>query len=339
MYDYIIFTHIPAFYKVNLYNELRKTLKIYVVFIANETDEKRSSDFIDKNTIRFEYDILSPGDFQHRNKLDNIKKIKAILKYKRFNKIIVSGWDLIEFWYLIFLVPKQKNCLALESTIMESVSSGIRGCLKKLFLSRIACVFVSGSLQKQLLGVLNYKGEIRITKGVGIINKPSFGKEIRSYSKKYLYVGRLSEEKNLFFLIKVFNALSDYQLTIIGVGPIETELKKLANDNIVFCGQVDNKDLKNVYFDNDLLILPSLREPWGLVVEEALYFGMPVIISDKCGAIELIENGENGYVFDSEAQLKKIILSQNQYTYSQLVKGVNISSVEIKDHRQVEVYL
>lgn len=45
MYDYLIVTHIPAFYKINLYNELSKKLKIFVVFIASNTDEKRADDF------------------------------------------------------------------------------------------------------------------------------------------------------------------------------------------------------------------------------------------------------------------------------------------------------
>jgi glycosyltransferase involved in cell wall biosynthesis len=49
----------------------------------------------------------------------------------------------------------------------------------------------------------------------------------------------------------------------------------------------------------DVLVLPSLSEPWGLVVNEAMACGMPVVVSNRCGcAIDLVKDGQNGYVFD-----------------------------------------
>ncbi len=339
MYDYIIFTHIPVFYKINLYNKLSELLKIHVVFIAKDTDEKRSSDFINTKSIKFSYDILSEDNFQNRNKFRNIRKINYILSGKEFKRIIVSGWDLLEFWYLIYIVPKRKNHLALESTILESGLNGIKGRLKKLFLSRVTCVFASGALHKKLLEALNYKGDVKITKGVGIINKPHFDKIIREYKKKYLYIGRLSEEKNLTFLIRMFNEFPDCQLTIIGTGPLEEKLKQIAKINIVFFGQVHNERLKQFYLDNDFLVLPSLSEPWGLVVDEALYFGMPVIISNRCGVNEIVIHGENGFVFSLDEQLKNIIQEVDGNIYSQLINNINKKLINSKDAKQVNTYV
>ena len=65
---------------------------------------------------------------------------------------------------------------------------------------------------------------------------------------------------------------------------------------------------------------------------------MPVIISDKCGASELIENSVNGFVFDSEKQLREIIERQNETSYSELLDGVGNFSIELKDKWQVEAY-
>ena len=79
MYDYVIVTHIPAFYKVNLYNELAKKLKILVVFIASNTNEKRADDFITLEKASFEYEVLFDGNFQDRDVFKNIKKLKAML--------------------------------------------------------------------------------------------------------------------------------------------------------------------------------------------------------------------------------------------------------------------
>ncbi len=340
MYDYVIVTHIPAFYKVNLYNELAKKLKILVVFIASNTNEKRADDFITLEKASFEYEVLFDGNFQDRDVFKNIKKLKAMLNDSQYKKILVSGWDLKEFWYIIFTNSKNKNCLALESTINESRVDGIRGFIKKIFLSRISTTFASGKLHQELLDALNFKGEVKITKGVGIINKPNFDPIKKEYKKRFLFIGRLSSEKNIDLLVDVFNKIPEHTLTVIGTGPLEQELKNKANSNITFIGQVNNTQLQDYFSKNDIFILPSSSEPWGLVVEEALYFELPVIVSKNCGASELIENGVNGYLFDSSGikELKKIILDIDELSYQKLREGVNEFSTNEKDFVQVGVY-
>ena len=75
MYDYVIVTHIPAFYKVNLYNELAQKLNIFVVFIASNTAEKRADDFVGLEDVKFNYEVLHNGNFQRKNVFQNIKKL------------------------------------------------------------------------------------------------------------------------------------------------------------------------------------------------------------------------------------------------------------------------
>ena len=67
---------------------------------------------------------------------------------------------------------------------------------------------------------------------------------------------------------------------MVGFGRIEAQLKAAAGKNIKFIGAVDNKDLPAVYRANDVFVLPSVSETWGLVVEEALNNGLPVLLSD-----------------------------------------------------------
>ncbi|WP_331774330.1 glycosyltransferase [Sulfurospirillum sp. 1612] len=341
MYEYIIVTHIPAFYKVNLYNELAKNLNILVVFIASNTAEKRADDFIVLNNAKFKYKVLFDGDFQARDVIENIQKLVKLLKQIEYKKLLVSGWDLKEFWYLIFTNPKVKNCLALESTINESRVGGIRGFIKKIFLSRISTVFASGKLHVELLKALKYKSEIKITKGVGIINKPNIDNIKKEYRKRFLFIGRLSVEKNIELLIDIFNELEQLTLTVVGVGPLEQKLKDKAKSNIIFEGQVENQKIKQYFEINDIFILPSMAEPWGLVVEEALYFGMPVIVSKNCGASELIKDKVNGYVVDLDYSnsLKSTILNIDDNIYQKLVHFVNELSVRKKDTEQVQIYL
>jgi len=340
MYDYIIVTHIPVFYKVNLYNELAKKLNILVIFIAKNTNELRADDFITLENCRFEYKVLYDGDLEDRNIITNIIKLKKTLKECQYQRILVGGWNLKEFWYIVFTNHKSKNCLALESTINESKIDSIRGIIKKMFLKRISLVFASGSLHRELLYKLCYKGKILITKGVGIINKPSLNYIKREYKKRFLYIGRLSKEKNVELLVDVFNALDDYTLTIIGTGPLELSLKSKAKENIIFKGQIGNQELKQYYDRNNILVLTSISETWGLVVEEALYFGIPVIVSNKCGICEIIKEDVNGYIVDlkNSQNIKDVILKIDNAAYQNLVDGVEQFSVNNKDIEQLRVY-
>ena len=97
--------------------------------------------------------------------------------------------------------------MVLESTINESKTTGLSGFIKRVFLSRIYKVFASGSLHLALLKELNFKRNIKITQGVGIINKPMVEHKRVECGKKFLYVGRLSEIKNLEQIVHIFNGL------------------------------------------------------------------------------------------------------------------------------------
>lgn len=341
MYDYLIVTHIPAFYKVNLYNELAKRLKIFVIFISSDTSEKRSSNFSSANDALFDYEVLYQGNFQTRKIFKNILAIQTILSRVKFKRILVSGWDLPEFWYIAFTSKKSKNYLALESTIFESSYKGLKGFIKKLFLSRISTVFASGSLHCDLLKALNFQGEVKVTNGVGIINKPEFIKAQKKFSGRFLYIGRIIDIKNLKFLVDVFNDIPNFTLTIIGVGEQQEFLRSFSNKNIIFRGAVENKFIGAEFAKNDVFVLSSLIEPWGLVVEEALYFGLPVLISDRCGSAELIKNGINGFTFDptDKNTFMQIIKNFDDELFQNLCSNASSYDIAAKDIEQINAYL
>jgi glycosyltransferase involved in cell wall biosynthesis len=291
-YDLLILTNIPSFYKVKLYNELAKSKKISVIFFANEMDN-RTEDFYNEQ-ISFPYHII-----KEKNMVIKSFTILRLIKTSYYLRLIINGWDSLYYWLLAFLSSKKKNAVVVESSYFESTVTGIKGLIKKIFLSRFTVAFVPGENNKKLLELLSFKGNIIKTYGVGIYNRvipPVF--EERPNIRNFVYVGRLAPEKNLFFLIQIFNKLPNLVLSIIGYGPLEQALKNMANENIRFIGEVKNKDLPKYYRDNDVLVLPSLSETWSLVVEEALNNGIPVIISDKvgCGG-EIVIDGWNGLIF------------------------------------------
>jgi len=340
MYDFVIVTHLPAFYKINLYNKLSLSLNIYVIFIANNTNEKRFSNFVNLENCNFKYYVLSDEDFQTRDKFRNIILLNRLLNNIKYKKILLSGWDLLEYWYLAIRSTGKTNCLSLESTVLESKSDGIKGFIKKIFLKKITTVFASGDLHVDLLRKLNYKKKIIITKGVGIINKPVFSKNSKEYKKRFIFIGRISKEKNLRLIIEIFNKLPEYLLTIVGDGPQKLELKQISKENIIYHKSIENENIKEILEKNNILILASVSETWGLVIEEALYFGLPVIVSKNCGACELVVNGINGFIIDpnDSENIKNTILKIDGPMYDELERGVEKKSIINKDINQVRVY-
>jgi glycosyltransferase involved in cell wall biosynthesis len=126
-------------------------------------------------------------------------------------------------------------------------------------------------------------------------------------TKYFLTVSRLSPEKNLQRLIQAFEIYhfkgGRWGLVIAGTGPEEGKIKQNIPSSlcmsIEFPGWVRYKDLPSLYQTASCFIIPSIVEPWGVVVNEALASGLPVLISHNCGCLpELCHEGVNGYSFD-----------------------------------------
>lgn len=341
-YSIIFITNLPAFYKIKLYNKIDERLstkgnKILVIFIENQ-EKSRNADFYN-GQINFDYIFL------HGNKLIRSYFLYKILKKGYYDRLILQGWDHYEYWLSAILSPKQKNCVVVESSIWESKIHGIKGFIKKIFISRIKDkVFAPGISNGKLARLLGFKGEIIYTKGVGIFNTIIQPKYVRREKiSKFLFVGRLVKEKNLKLLINVFNELPQYTLTIVGFGEQEKELKHLAKANISFLGAIENKQLSKIYQSHDVFILPSQSETWGLVVEEALNNGLPVIVSEHVGCHEAIVNDSNGLVFspyNSESALKSCIFKMTNISfYNDLRRNISQFDFEKTEEEQVACYL
>jgi glycosyltransferase involved in cell wall biosynthesis len=126
--------------------------------------------------------------------------------------------------------------------------------------------------------------------------------------KYFVCVARLSPEKNLAELIRAFAAYrlagGTWDLIIVGRGSLEEELRSLAiqtgvQSQVHFAGFKNGIDLIVMYAFATCFVLASTREPWGLVVNEAMASHLPVIVSSRCGCVDnLVEHGVNGFVFD-----------------------------------------
>jgi len=132
--------------------------------------------------------------------------------------------------------------------------------------------------------------------------------ELRSRFKKpiILYVGQFIRRKGLLQLIEALSGLKNesWSLILVGSGLIQSKIKKKVeaeglSDRVCFVGFKEKEELAKFYSVADIFVLPSLQEPFAIVVSEALASGLFVVASRYAGAAwDLIEEGTNGLIVD-----------------------------------------
>lgn len=112
---------------------------------------------------------------------------------------------------------------------------------------------------------------------------------------KVLFVGRVSLQKGIHYLLKAFEKISPTEAQLTVVGSIQVRREKLAafEDKVNFCGVVSHSQLPQIYRDADLLVFPTISDGFGAVMLEAMTTGLPVISTECCG--DIVEDGVNGY--------------------------------------------
>lgn len=178
-------------------------------------------------------------------------------------------------------------------------------------------VFVKSEMSKEYLEKKGFSNVEVLGVGLDIsvfeknIDKSQEVENIISYMKSnecILYVGSLDERKNFRFTLSVFEEIQktrpDVKLVIIGKGKKKYVDKCLESidikvrNNITIIEKVDNKLLKDIYPNAKVFVLPSKQEIFGMVLLEAMYFGVATVSSKNGGSTTLIRNGINGIIKD-----------------------------------------
>ena len=147
---------------------------------------------------------------------------------------------------------------------------------------------------------------------------------------RLLYVGKIEERRNSLFLLDVFQKLKEkvknVELVVIGSGEKdylkafgEKAQEMIANGDLTYLKRASQRELALVYENCDLLLFPSNYEIFGMVLLEAMYFGLPVVSSDNGGSGTLIKDGENGRILhDFRTQswteaVEELLINQEKY--------------------------
>ena len=324
----VVHNQLWAHYKSNLFQEVYNTLcetgqgKGFKVAQIGLYEASRAK-MVDNAGPVYEY----PYEVLFQKSLDEVAFLPRLTRlfriYNQFKPTVLNITGYFDWAQIVLMLYARitgvKVVLSSESSGNDKLRSAFKEKLKALLVNRANAFFCFGKTSVDYLlslGVPEEKIAVRhgaVIDETVIFNAYSKAREMRKIDtlpgKSFIYVGRLAPEKNLLTLLKAFQescsyATSDWRLTLVGDGPSRSELEEYVqsagcSDRIHFTGGLPWYKVPEWLAKSDVLVLPSLSEPWGLVVNEAMVCGMPVIVSDRCGCAEdLVKNGKNGFIFD-----------------------------------------
>jgi glycosyltransferase involved in cell wall biosynthesis len=333
---YLFITSVPSFYKEKLFSELSKTQNVTVIYTYQSN--------ITRNVNFFTFEI------KNSIFLNNIGFFKRFITIYRLihtsDIVILGGWDDIYCWYTRLFFKKKNIRLILESSIYEYKPNYFKYLIKKYFLLGVKTVIASGIPQLNLLNLLKYKRKINLSFSVGLLDfeYPPISRTSNIIPKSFLFIGRVCSAKGIDLLIESFTKYKNLTLNIVGEIEDKKYLKKFQEiKNINYLGYKNRSEFKNLFSQNDILLLPSKIEPWGLVIEEAIYHGLPVICSNKVGCnIDIVKKFKVGLIFDSDSILEfnkcidKII---KPYNFNSLKKNINKINFNDKNSHYINSFL
>ncbi|MGJ3648287.1 glycosyltransferase [Sphingomonas sp. GlSt437] len=296
----------------------RRGWSVDVIQVAESEGQRVGLGKVDLSYHRYPYELL------YRGSLDHVPLLASLVTHfrrgwaSRADFVIVQGYAELRNWaqlagLILGGTPRGVFC---DSTLNESSANPLIRLAKRLFFSRCDLIFCYGERASDMAAhfgarpnqIVRRCQSAALPHGYDPTAVPRQRAAARPAAPRFLYVGRLAAEKNLFRLIEAFalarRDLDTAELRVVGNGPLRDELiahaeKMGVASSVHFLGGMAMDAISAEYLAATALILPSLREPWGLVVNEALAFGCPVVVSDLCGCVpELVLPRVSGVVFD-----------------------------------------
>lgn len=289
-------------------------------FQVSETRSDRVGTPVDLTYHRYPYRLLFNGDYNRIPKARLFWRVFRETFESRAAMVLLGGYGLPEHWVQAFAARLSGKAVGLfcDSTLRDHKQTLIKSVLKRLFFSLCQVTFCYGERSAELARFYGVP-DSRVIYPIAAAALPRDYKaddivDLRRRSRpseaRLLYVGRLSVEKNLFIALRAFVEVRKFYpsavFRIVGSGPQDAALRSAAaelrlSESVQFVGSKSGDALFAEYAAATCLVLPSRSEPWGLVVNEALSYGCPAVVTEACGcAPELIVDGETGYVTSSE---------------------------------------
>ncbi|MCF2520715.1 glycosyltransferase family 4 protein [Dyadobacter sp. CY351] len=329
----VVHNQLWAHYKSRLFSEIHRAFKekypesdFLVVQIALYEASRSVMQSDDAITYDYPYKVL----FQRSLDEVGFKERRAALfaafdAYQPTVLNITGYFDPAQVLLMFYARLKGvKVVLSSESSAADNSRSFIKESLKRFIVNRAQAFFCFGKTSADYLESLGVKPSQIPVRNAAVIDEEVISARYNAGKKahvnvarayRFVFVGRLAPEKNLGTLLRAFAQVRPldsetlpWEMMLIGDGPERATLEKLTaelglQNKISFAGGLSWYKVPDLLVHCDVLVLPSKSEPWGLVVNEAMVCGLPVIVSKNCGCVaDLVKNGVNGFTFDPDNQ-------------------------------------
>lgn len=297
-----------------------KEFNIRFYQMAETGGNRTSLSSVDTSYHTYPYTLLFKGVLEDTGFVKRLKEI-AIRTWKSdADMAVLTGYERPEVWAQILLLKlkRKKIMVFCDATVFDQTENAIKKIVKTIIFRSVDGVFGYGERARDYVLQYGVKPENWHKRCQAAALPHEYNADevlakrqavkIADDAPRYVYVGRLSPEKNLERLLEAFvivkKSKPNAKLVIVGGGAQEAALKDKARDlgldpDKIFVGSKSGEDLYNEYAQSTCFVLPSLSEPWGLVVNEALHYGCPVIVSHRCGCVpELVIEGKTGFSHD-----------------------------------------
>ena len=300
----------PASYTLDLIDNVYDIMSIDYCFLNSHSEAY--SNFKGKKNI-------------FMNQMSIVDRIKHLLYVrKKYDIIIFNSYDTLSFFFILLInvFSITKKYIAIESDTQLLMSKNyFKRMLKYFYLSFVFQnnhVFGLAGGNYSHKDLFRYYGmkEDRIFLMPMMVDNSKFYVEEKKFPKPFtfLFVGRLLDTKNVDKLCQQFIShfsTKNAKMIIVGDGDnLENYKKNYSKKNIIFMGSIYNEELIKIYNNASVFTFPSSLDAWGLVVNEALSAGLPVIARKEVGACsDLIEGKETGFIVDDMHDFGKMMLT------------------------------
>ncbi|MGH9504276.1 MAG: glycosyltransferase family 4 protein [Terriglobales bacterium] len=320
----VILTEIIAPYRIPVFNQLaqHEEIDLHVIFLA-ASDPGLRDWLIYMDEIRFSYQVLPSWRrrFAGHNLLLN-HGLKRALQRLAPEVILCGGYNYLASWQamqwarrsrapFILWVESTERDLRSHNRVIETLKNKfMKGCDAFVVPGKSSLQYVTtyGVDQHDIFIAPNAVDIDLFAHRAAAVREHATERrqELQLPSRFFLFVGRLVREKGVFDLLEAYGKLTPalraaVGLVLVGDGTARAELTRRASaiepGQVRCTGFVHRDQLAGYYALAETFVFPSHTDTWGLVVNEAMACGLPVISSDAAGCTaDLVQNGWNGRV-------------------------------------------
>lgn len=325
-------TNIPAPYKTPRLNALddRDGVKLKVFYAGTETSRHRYEHLPE---MRYEHETFPAFtiSFLGREAILNRGVLSALRKFEP-DAIVAGGWNYSASLLALLYSKVNRVPMGVLSENLSQESWLSKGLLRAILPAFDVCFAASSQAKQNLVEHGASKSETYVLPYCIDVEsfRSSLSREKQTQLENtlevedenvVLYVGLLEERKGIDDLITAISEVDETHLLIAGYGPLreklEAQAEAEAQDSVTFLGNVPNQELPNYYAIADVFVLPSRKEPWGLVLNEAMACGTPVVTTNVSGAVSnLVLDEETGLVvppddpFELATAIRRILFDE-----------------------------